>query len=141
MYHASVDKFAIAPNYIEWFERRENGIEDQSMLIPLKYILNLDRGTGFYFELNGRYICPKEYANCITSILYDLFLIAISKTFLPEDIREAEGDLSNMTDSCYATNLLEGIYNPFNMLHRQFSIDDAVYLHYIGQLNENRKTT
>lgn len=140
VYLIEVDEAAIWPNYMDWYERKERGIYDQSQLIPLKYTLDLDRKIGFYFELNGRYICPKEYANCITAILSQLFIVAINKTFCVEDIREAVSDLSDMVDNSYATNLLAGNYNPFNILHSQFVIGDSVYNHCIGKKYENRKT-
>lgn len=85
-------------------------------------IVGSDTDFGFFYEIDGHYICPTELANCVGYALVDLINWYVSRFISVEDRADMLNDAVILSDSIIASNINYGRYNPYELYFSFFSV-------------------
>lgn len=85
-------------------------------------IVGSRKDFGFFYEIDGKFICPTELANCIGYVLVDLINWYVSRFISVEDRADMFNDAVILSDSIIASNINDGRYNPYELYFNFFSV-------------------
>lgn len=89
--------------------------------LPFKVVKEYS-GTGFFYYIDGKYICPKQFAIQIGFAMVDLFNWYIQRYVSVEDRADMLNDCPALCDSILGTNISHGRYNPYELYFNFFQL-------------------
>jgi len=121
VFNVTFDGINFQDKFAEWKESSSKlDRKHKDSLIPLEYRINELPATGFYYQVNGYYVDPKQYADCACQAITLLSRWYIERHVSIEDRSDMLNDLSHIVDTAFAKNLLSGIYHPFEIFMQEF---------------------
>lgn len=103
---------------LQTYLRKGSGSMDT---LPFK-VIGERRATGFFYLIDGHYICPKELANCVGYALTDLINWYVPRFVGIEDRADMLNDAVTLSDSILGANINFGRYNPYELYFNFFSV-------------------
>lgn len=88
--------------------------------LPISFFAT-EYSTGFYYDLDGILICPRELSDVCIEAMQDLFAWHINRFVSIEDRADMLNDVPHLCESVFAHRLIQGNYNPFELYFLFFS--------------------